>query len=59
MAAPVTESEDDSASANRSVAAAGGFLYSVTVAFPGWAGAILTVDAVVLNRFSSFKIRPR
>jgi hypothetical protein len=59
MAAEVTKSEDESAASNQSAAIAGGFLYSLTVAFPSWAGAILTLYAVVSNRFSSSKVRQR
>lgn len=52
-------SADESSTENQSPPAASGLLYSLTAAFPSWAGAILTVYSIFLCRFNALKIRPR
>jgi hypothetical protein len=50
-------SADESSSKPQTQPDAAGFLYRLTVAFPGWAGAILAVYSIVLCRFGALKFR--
>jgi hypothetical protein len=48
---------DESSTENPSPPVATGLLYSLTAAFPSWAGAILTAYSIFLRRFDILKIR--
>jgi hypothetical protein len=50
-------SADKSSPEKQSQPVAAGLLYRLTVAFPSWAGAILTVYSIFLCRCSALKIR--
>jgi hypothetical protein len=52
-------SAEESGAENPSPPVAAGLLYSLTAAFPSWAGAILTVYSIFLCRFNALKIRSR
>jgi hypothetical protein len=49
-------SAEESGVENPSQSVTAGLLYWLTVAFPSWAGAILTVYSIFLCRFNAGKI---
>ena len=52
-------SADEAISEDPCQPVAAGFLYRVTVAFPGWAGAILAVYSIFSYRVGDFRIRQK